>query len=258
MAPYIPVRKTTGNTIPSDQDAIANGQAGTYDPADDYRNVGSSEMPVQVTTERNNKVGTKSGKYPTTRPFEDASGNISDQGAFYNVDDDAFFFLKSLGEVERGIILGNLYRKGAYEGRTPGNGTSSADIFAFGKLLKEANFEGTPWQTVYASVLGRPDFVQPSGGGTRVRLTNPDDIKYVLAQTAQKLLGRNVDDVTAQRFIDAVHAEERRSAYGGSQAADMGVQAAEQIKEQFAAEERSSRMADFAGVMDQMIKGLAV
>jgi hypothetical protein len=258
MAPFIPVRQQTDTTIPTDQDAIAQGAAGTFDPADDYRNVRSSEMPVQVTTEKDSKVGTKTGKYPTTRPYTDAEGNVRQQPAFYNVDDDAFYFLKSLGDVERGIILSNLYRKGAYEGRTPGNGLSSADIFAFGKVLKEANYEGAPWQNVYASILGRPDFVQVSGGGARVRLTNPDDIKYVLNQTAQKLLGRSVDDVTAQRFVDAVQAEERRSAYGGSQAADMGVQAEEQIKQQFAAEERASRMADFAGVMDQMIKGLAV
>jgi hypothetical protein len=258
MAPYIPVRKTTDNTIPDDQTAIEQGTAGTYDPADDYRNVRSSEMPIQVTTEKDSRVGTQTGKYPTTRPYTDESGNVRQQPSFYNVDDDAFYFLKSLGDVERGIILGNLYRKGAYEGRTPGNGLSNNDIFAFSKLLKEANFEGTPWQSVYASVLGRPDFEQPRGGGVGVRLTNPDDIKYVLNQTAQKLLGRNVDDVTAQRFIDAVQADERRAAYGGSQAADMGVQAEQQIKEQFAAEERSSRMADFAGVMDQMIKGLAV
>jgi hypothetical protein len=244
----------------ADPNATGGGNANTMSPEelqDYYRNVPFSGLPETVTDEVAGRVGTKTGKYPTTRTFRDSNGAVRTSPAFYNLDD-AFTILRSLGEVERGIILGTLARKGTYEGRTPGAGTSTNDVFAFSNLLLEANDEGTDWRNVYASVLGRPDFTPSSGGGTRIRLTNPDDIRYVLNQTAQKLLGRSVDDATTQKFIDAVQAEERRAAYGGSQAADMGVQAAEQIKEQFAAEERSSRMADFAGVMDQMIKGLAV
>lgn len=239
-------------------DVIKDPMKDTYvSVEDEARNIPYANVPSSVTREINGKVGTKTGNYPTTVTYIDEEGNTQTTGGFYDTADGPFSFLNRLSELQKQNLLQTLYAKGLYEGRTPSFTNSANDQFAIRNLFTKANDEGKDWQSVFLDIQELPD-VPNLSGGRKVTVTNPADIKYVLKQTAQKLLGRNVDEATMERFVQAVQAEERRSAYGSTQAADIGVQAEEQIKEEFAVEERASRMADFAGVMDQMIKGLAV
>lgn len=189
----------------------------------------------------------------------------------YDLTTQPAYILTTMEPKEREEILQELYLRGGYQGQKRGNGTSDADIRAFGDYLRYSNIMQVDYEkalSLYKDQNPINPYLQAGGGGGRKaprQVTNPADLKAVFKKASQDLLGRAIDDNVAEQFVQSFQNQQlqqqtRLEAQSGgvvAQAPDAGVAAEKMIEQKFGEEVRVQNAVNFGGIMDQMIKGLA-
>lgn len=85
-------------------------------------------------------------------------------------------------------LLSKKYRIGIADAET---------IAAFEKVLGQANTNGTNWTTALGTLMATPK----QGSGLTYRVSNPDDIRAVVQQTASSILGRSAEPAVVDRLV---------------------------------------------------------
>jgi hypothetical protein len=137
-------------------------------------------------------------------------------------------------------ILGKKYRIGLADEET---------IAAFRKVLGQANTNGTNWTSALGTLVSTPQ----QGTGLPYRVSNPDDIRKVIQQTAGTVLGRSADAALVDRLVKSyqqLQIQEQQgnitSAGAQSQAPELRVFAEQQLREKSGADADAFRFAQAA------------
>ena len=119
-----------------------------------------------------------------------------------------------------------LYSRGFYGKNKPSlTGTLSADRSAFKEFLVYANSRGYTWQALIPEIAAMP-MVKGMGGGTKYRVSAPEDITEYLRQASLEKLGRTMSKEDVDKAIAAIQQVERTK---GPDAPAMSVAAAQQV-----------------------------
>ena len=119
-----------------------------------------------------------------------------------------------------------LYSRGFYGSSKPSaRGTLSVDRTAFKEFLNYANSEGYTWKPLLAKISAMP-MVKGMGGGTKYRVSAPEDITEYLRQASLEKLGRTMSKEDVDKAIAAIQQVERTK---GPDAPAMSVAAAQQV-----------------------------
>jgi len=137
-------------------------------------------------------------------------------------------------------VLGKKYRIGLADDET---------ISAFKEVLGQANRTGTNWTSALGSLVSTPR----QGTGLTYKVSNPDDIRKVIQQTASTVLGRSADTELVNRLVKSyqqLQIQEQQGVIksGGmkTQAPELSVFAEEQLREKSGAEADAFRFAQAA------------
>lgn len=137
-------------------------------------------------------------------------------------------------------ILGKNYRIGLADPET---------VEAFKQVLAQANTNGTNWTSALGSLLSTPR----QGTGLSYRVSNPDDIRKVIQQTAGTVLGRSADTALVDRLVKSyqqLQIQEQQGVItsGGarSQAPELRVFAEQQLRQKSGADADAFRFAQAA------------
>jgi hypothetical protein len=166
----------------------------------------------------------------------DANGLIS--RAPYDARKDAEAILYQLKPQQRLTYSNLIASRGFYGNSKPtAAGTLSTDRTAWAEFLTASNAQGLTWDT-FASQLSLEPPVRGLGGGSRYRVSEPEDIEAYLRQASLERLGRTMtrSDVDA-----AIAAIQGREATGS--APSLGVAAEQQVLQREPDRERSYRFA---------------
>lgn len=192
----------------------------------------------------------------------DKDNQISKDHPQKYVPDEAFSIIASFGtEEERFAFLKSLEAKDFYgSGQVSATGTDSEDLNAVAQLLNVANIMGRTWDVAYYHVLTSGKYATTpgrggGGGGVSIRYTNPADVKAVFQESAQRILGRSVDENTLNQFVDTYREMERQGARGSVQAPAVSTAAESQIEQQYGAERSAVGFSNLARIMDSLIRG---
>lgn len=168
---------------------------------------------------------------------------------------EAYAELVRLGP-SRGALLNRLYALGVYGNAKPSqSGLEDKDLNAMAQLLDAANEYGRTYDVALelATVeMGK----KRTGGGVRFRPTPKQDLRTVFKNVSQQVLGRDMSDAEADRFVRSYQAAERREAYGGERAPDIEVMAQETIQEVAPEETAAMGALGLASAFDDFVKGL--
>ena len=169
---------------------------------------------------------------------------------------EAYAELSKLGGF-RGGILNRLYSLGAYGKMKPSqSGLEDRDINAMAELLATANAYGREWDV--ALDLAQIEFgKQRTSGGVRFRPTPKQDLRQVFRNVSSQVLGREMSDVEAEKFVRAYQQMERTEAYGGSRAPDVQLVAQEQIEGAVPEEASAVGALQLASAFDDFVKGMS-
>lgn len=157
-----------------------------------------------------------------------------------------------------------LQTRGYYGNSKPStNRVDSTDRSAMAEFLNNvANANGVTYKVAFQMLEGMPQIQASGKKAPSVRLTSPDDLKVVFRKASRDLLGYELDDATAQKFVKSYQqmevAEGRGQAAGGAyvSAAAPSTVAEKQILKQFKSEAQSFAAANYAQIMDESIKAL--
>jgi len=157
-----------------------------------------------------------------------------------------------------------LQTRGYYGNNKPSVGrVDDRDRAAMAEFLNNvANTNGVTYKVAFQMLEGMPQIQASGKKAPSVRLTSPDDLKVVFRKASRDLLGYELDDATAQRFVKSYQqmevAEGRGQAAGGAyvSAAAPSTVAEKQILKQFKSEAQSFAAANYAQIMDESIKAL--
>ena len=157
-----------------------------------------------------------------------------------------------------------LQTRGYYGNSKPStNRVDSVDRSAMAEFLNNvANANGVTYKTAFQILEGTPQVKGAGGKAPSVRVTSPDDLKVVFRKASTDLLGYEVDDAMAQKFVKTYQqmeiAEGRKQAAGGvyEAAAAPSTVAEQQILQQFKPQAQSFAAGNYAQIMDARIKEL--
>lgn len=168
---------------------------------------------------------------------------------------EAYAELSKLGGF-RGAILNSLYSLGVYGKMKPSQtGLEERDIAAMATLLDVANQYGREWDV--ALDLARVEFGKQRTGGARFRPTPKQDLRQVFRNVSSQVLGREMSDAEADKFVRAYQQLERVEASGGAEAPDVQVAAQQQIEQQAPEETAAMGALSLATVFDKFVKGIS-
>ena len=157
-----------------------------------------------------------------------------------------------------------LQTRGYYGNSKPSaNRVDSVDRSAMAEFLNNvANANGVTYKVALQILEGTPQVKGAGGKAPSVRVTSPDDLKVVFRKASTDLLGYEVDDAMAQKFVKTYQqmeiAEAQKQAAGGvfASAAQPSTVAEQQILQQFKPEAQSFATGNLAAIMDARIKAL--
>ncbi|HBQ52156.1 MAG TPA: hypothetical protein DD711_04765, partial [Acidimicrobium sp.] len=157
-----------------------------------------------------------------------------------------------------------LQTRGYYGNSKPStNRVDSVDRSAMAEFLNNvANANGVTYKVALQILEGTPQVKGAGGKAPSVRVTSPDDLKVVFRKASTDLLGYEVDDAMAQKFVKTYQqmeiAEAQKQAAGGvfASAAKPSTVAEQQILQQFKPEAQSFATGNLAAIMDARIKAL--
>jgi hypothetical protein len=141
--------------------------------------------------------------------------------------------------MQKAGLLGSKYRIGIAD---------DATVSKFKEVLAQANRTGSNWD----AALNTLQASQQSGGGLTYKVSNPEDIRAVVQQTASKVLGRSADDQLVNRIVKSYQQlqveEQQGMTVGGMRtgAPDVGVFAETQLREGTGGDAEAFRFAQFA------------
>jgi hypothetical protein len=229
----------------------------------------TSANPIPMSTDFGSTpyTGVPSGYTPPSRmvsgtyspSYSGITTAAGEQLPFYDITKDAGVFLANLSDTNRTTVLNVLYQKGFYGSSTPGNGLSDKDRSVFADLLWYANTQGVEWFEAFTQLGTKlPDVVQQSGYSRRqYTVSNPSDIKAVVQQTSQQILGRKLMDTEADELVAAYQQQQiaGQRAMGSivTQAPGADVFTEGEIQQQYAGEADAMQYLSFADQLAQMI-----
>jgi hypothetical protein len=141
--------------------------------------------------------------------------------------------------MQKAGLLGSKYRIGVAD---------DATVSKFKEVLAQANRTGSNWD----AALNTLQASQQAGGGLTYKVSNPEDIRAVVQQTASKVLGRSADDQLVTRIVKSYQQlqveEQQGMTVGGMRtgAPDVGVFAETQLREGTGGDAEAFRFAQFA------------
>lgn len=168
---------------------------------------------------------------------------------------EAYAELAKLGGF-RGALLNRLYALGVYGNAKPSrSGLEDKDINAMAQLLDAANAYGRTYDV--ALDLAQIEFGKQRTGGVRFRPTPKQDLRQVFRNVSSQVLGREMSDAEAEKFVRAYQQMERTEAYGGSRAPDVQLVAQEQIEQAVPEESAAVGALQLATAFDDFVKGMS-
>jgi len=155
---------------------------------------------------------------------------VDDQGFIarkpYDPNKDVEGELYAMDDATRATIQSLLYSRGFYGSSKPSRtGTMSADRSAFKEFLNYANSEGYTWKPLLAKISAMP-MTTGGTGGSRYRVSAPEDITEYLRKSSLEKLGRTMSKEDVDKAIAAIQQTERTK---GPDAPAMSVAAAQQV-----------------------------
>ena len=157
-----------------------------------------------------------------------------------------------------------LQTRGYYGNSKPStNRVDSPDRSAMAEFLNNvANANGVTYKVAFQILEGTPQLQSSGKKAPSVRVSSPDDLKVVFRKASTDLLGYEIDDAMAQKFVKTYQqmeiAEAQKQAAGGvfTSAASQSTVAEQQILREFQPEAQSFAAGNLASIMDQSIKAL--
>jgi hypothetical protein len=149
-------------------------------------------------------------------------------------------------------LLGNNFSLGVVDNQTRS---------AYGEVLAVANREGVTAETALNLIQQQAVKLKSGSGVTRYKMSNPADIKAVINQSAQALLGRTLDDGQLDAMVRAFQQQEvaAQRAYqaGGTVTDAPSAQqfAATRIEKDFGDEVDTRRLDAVFGAINQALMG---
>jgi hypothetical protein len=140
--------------------------------------------------------------------------------------------------MQKAGLLGSKYRIGIADDVT---------VSKFKEVLAQANRTGSNWDAALSTLQASQQV-----GGLTYKVSNPEDIRAVVQQTAAKVLGRSADDQLVNRIVKSYQQlqveEQQGMTVGGMRtgAPDVGVFAETQLREGTGGDAEAFRFAQFA------------
>lgn len=176
----------------------------------------------------------------------------------YDPDGEAFSELSRLSTTDRTDLQNKLASIGLYgkNGRASGGtGFDSTDLSVMREFLNYANSKGLTVDAALPTLLSE---VKPVvGTGRVIRTTAKQDIRSVLQETTQKILGRSLSPNEIEKFVKTYERMEITEAMGGVKAPRLDVAAEQQVQQQFGPEAQAVGALGLFDILDRKIKGQA-
>ena len=144
----------------------------------------------------------------------------------YNPNKDVYTEMYSMDTTTLRSYQSLLYSRGFYGKTKPSQtGTMSADRSAFKEFLTYANSRGYTWKALIPEIVAMP-MTTGGTGGSRYRVSAPEDITEYLRQASLEKLGRTMSKADVDKAIAAIQQTERTK---GPDAPAISVAAAQQV-----------------------------
>lgn len=202
---------------------------------------------------KQSKPGTDAGSFfYTGQNLVDKDGMVA-RGQYQ--ESEAYSELASMTPARRQQFLNRLAAVGVYGNSKPTRtGFSTQDLSAMREALLYANSKGVTIDV--AATLLATEVGSLPGAGTRVRTTASQDLREVFRQTAGQMLGRQLSDAEADKFVKAYQAMEVREAGQGATAPSPTTAAAQQVRAVAGPEADAMGALKLVNIIDNAIKGL--
>jgi hypothetical protein len=176
----------------------------------------------------------------------------------YDPDKEAVSELSRLSTTDRTDLQNKLASLGLYgkNGRASGGtGFDSTDLSVMREFLNYANSKGLTVDAALPTLLSE---VKPVvGTGRVIRTTAKQNIRSVLQETTQKILGRSLSPNEIEKFVKTYERMEITEATGGVRAPNLAVAAERQVQQQFGPEAQAVGALGLFDILDRKIKGQA-
>ena len=176
----------------------------------------------------------------------------------YDPDSEAVSELSRLSTTDRTDLQNKLASIGLYgkNGRASGGtGFDSTDLSVMREFLNYSNSKGLTIDAALPTLLSE---VKPVvGTGRVIRTTAKQNIRSVLQETTQKILGRSLSPNEIEKFVKTYERMEITEATGGVRAPNLAVAAEQQVQQQFGPEAQAVGALGLFDILDRKIKGQA-
>ena len=176
----------------------------------------------------------------------------------YDPASEAFSELSRLETADRTDLQNKLASIGLYgkNGRASGGtGFDSTDLSVMREFLNYSNSKGLTIDAALPTLLSE---VKPVvGTGRVIRTTAKQNIRSVLQETTQKILGRSLSPNEIEKFVKTYERMEITEAMGGVRAPRLDVAAEQQVQQQFGPEAQAVGALGLFDILDRKIKGQA-
>ena len=176
----------------------------------------------------------------------------------YDPDSEAVSELSRLSTTDRTDLQNKLASIGLYgkNGRASGGtGFDSTDLSVMREFLNYSNSKGLTIDAALPTLLSE---VKPVvGTGRVIRTTAKQNIRSVLQETTQKILGRSLSPNEIEKFVKTYERMEITEAMGGVRAPRLDVAAEQQVQQQFGPEAQAVGALGLFDILDRKIKGQA-
>jgi hypothetical protein len=176
----------------------------------------------------------------------------------YDPDAEAVSELSRLSTTDRTDLQNKLASLGLYgkNGRASGGtGFDSTDLSVMREFLNYANSKGLTVDAALPTLLSE---VKPVvGTGRVIRTTAKQNIRSVLQETTQKILGRSLSPNEIEKFVKTYERMEITEATGGVRAPNLAVAAEQQVQQRFGPEAQAVGALGLFDILDRKIKGQA-
>lgn len=134
---------------------------------------------------------------------------------YYDPSNDAGAVYAGMSPTDRTAILTTLYQKGFYSSGSVGEYAS--DVLAVARWLEASNNAGVTRDRFLFELGASPNVNAPrSGGGRRISVTNPNDLKAVARKVSLDGIGRELSDEELNGFVTYFQNLERKAQTGQS------------------------------------------
>ena len=176
----------------------------------------------------------------------------------YDPASEAFSELSRLETADRTDLQNKLASIGLYgkNGRAlSGTGFDSTDLSVMREFLNYSNSKGLTIDAALPTLLSE---VKPVvGTGRVIRTTAKQNIRSVLQETTQKILGRSLSPNEIEKFVKTYERMEITEGMGGVRAPSLAVAAEGQVQQQFGPEAQAVGALGLFDILDRKIKGQA-